>query len=110
MPGSFGKPYLYRSPTYTGERSEVIWLTYQDDRLGLIIQPQAVRLQPAPEDGYSWCVTDSKAHLMKTSLSNGTVGLYDAICQEIGRSIEAVRPSRVPGAILDSDVGCRSKF
>ncbi|GLA56207.1 hypothetical protein AnigIFM63604_005667 [Aspergillus niger] len=32
------------------------------------------------------------AHLMNTSLANGSVGLYDAICREIGRSIEAVRP------------------
>ncbi|KAF4157912.1 hypothetical protein CNMCM6936_005381 [Aspergillus lentulus] len=67
------------------------------------IQPQAVRLQQAPEDGYTWSVTDSKAHLMKTSLSSGTVGLYDAICKEIGWLIKAVRPSRAPGAILDSD-------
>ncbi|EDP53656.1 hypothetical protein AFUB_048420 [Aspergillus fumigatus A1163] len=63
----------------------------------------AVRLQPAPEDGYTWSVTDSKAHLMKTSLSSGTVGLYDAICREIGRSIEAVRPSREADGVLDSD-------
>ncbi|KAH1914114.1 hypothetical protein KXW44_005069 [Aspergillus fumigatus] len=74
------------------------------DRLGLRIQPQAVRLQPAPEDGYTWSVTDSKAHLMKTSLSSGTVGLYDAICKEIGRSIEAVRPSREADEVLDSDL------
>lgn len=43
---------------------------------------------------------------MKTSLSSGTVGLYDAICKEIGRSIEAVRPSREADEVLDSDVGC----
>jgi hypothetical protein len=48
--------------------------------------------------------------LMKTSLSNGTVGLYDAICKEIGRSIEAVRPSRVADGVLDSDVRCRQEM
>jgi hypothetical protein len=35
-------------------------LTNSDDRLGINIDPEAVRLQPAPEDGYARSVTDSK--------------------------------------------------
>ncbi|KAL2801504.1 hypothetical protein BJX63DRAFT_438789 [Aspergillus granulosus] len=77
-------------------------LTNSDDRLGIKLDPQAVRLQPTPEDGYAWSVTDSKRHLMKTCLSNGTVGLYDEICKEIGQSIEAVRPTRPTGPALGS--------
>lgn len=70
------------------------------------IQLQAVRLQPAPEACYSLSVTDSKANLMKTSLSSGTVDLYDIICKEIRWSITAMHPSRMAGAVLDSDIGC----
>jgi hypothetical protein len=79
-------PRLYKEPNK---------LTNPDDRLGIKIDPQAVRLQPAPEDGYAWSITDSKRHLLKSCLSNGTVGLYDEICKEIGHSIEAVRPTGV---------------
>ncbi|KAH8430174.1 uncharacterized protein LDX57_007844 [Aspergillus melleus] len=68
-----------------------------DYRLGLRINPNEVRLQPAPQDGYIWSVTDSKAHLLETPLSNGTVGLYEEICRELGRSLEAVRPAVLQG-------------
>ncbi|CEL11902.1 hypothetical protein ASPCAL14996 [Aspergillus calidoustus] len=61
-------------------------------RLGLHIAPSEVRLQPSQDDGYAWSVTDRSAHLLQGSLSNGSVGRYDAICAELGVSIEAVRP------------------
>lgn len=63
-----------------------------DDQLGLRIAPSQVRLQPSAEDEYAWSATESKAHLLDCSLGNGSVGLYEAICKELGRSIEAVRP------------------
>lgn len=63
-----------------------------DNRLGLRITPAEVRLQPSYEDGYAWAVTNHKGHLLERSLSNGTVGLYDAICEELNKSIEAVHP------------------
>ena len=56
------------------------------------IAPSEVRLQPSQDDGYAWSVTDRSAHLLQGSLSNGSVGQYDAICAELGVSIEAVRP------------------
>ncbi|KAJ5155671.1 hypothetical protein N7492_008491 [Penicillium capsulatum] len=62
------------------------------ERTGLLVPPNRVRLQPSVEDGYAWSVSTSKEHLLKTSLSNGTVGVYQAILQELGRSIEAVKP------------------
>jgi len=73
-----------------------------DDRLGLAVAPGMVRLQPQPEDGYSWSVTKSNAALLKSSLSTGTISLYQSICNELGRSLEAVPPQMLqasqPGA------------
>lgn len=63
-----------------------------DERLGLLVAPSQVRLQPSTQDGYAWSVTKSKESLLQTSLSNGTVGLYQAIREELGRSLEAVSP------------------
>ncbi|KAJ5117892.1 hypothetical protein N7526_010915 [Penicillium atrosanguineum] len=63
-----------------------------DERLGLLVAPNAVRLQPSAQDGYAWSVTKSKESLIQTSLSNGSVGLYRAIREELGRSLEAVSP------------------
>ncbi|KAJ6105192.1 hypothetical protein N7523_010279 [Penicillium sp. IBT 18751x] len=62
------------------------------ERVGLVVPPNRVRLQPSVEDGYAWSVSKSKEHLLRTNLSNGTVGIYQAIQQELGRSIEAVDP------------------
>ena len=49
-------------------------------------------MQPSQDDEYAWSVTDRSAHLLQGSLSSGSVGQYDAICAELGVSIEAVRP------------------
>jgi hypothetical protein len=43
---------------------------------------------------------------MKISLSSRTMGLYNAICKEIGRLIKAVHPSQEADRELESDVGC----
>ncbi|CAG8268407.1 unnamed protein product [Penicillium salamii] len=71
------------------------------NRLGLDVAPSEVRLQPPVEDGYAWSVTESKKSLLQSSLSNGTVGLFRAICEELGRSLEAVTPQ----TLHDSDSG-----
>ncbi|KAG2026553.1 hypothetical protein GB937_001334 [Aspergillus fischeri] len=65
------------------------------NRLGLRIAPSKVRLQPSPDDGYAWSVTDKSAHLLRDSLSSGSVGQYEAICEGLGVSIEAVHPEVV---------------
>lgn len=44
------------------------------------------------EDGYAWSVSEEKRHLLETTLGRGTVGLYQNIIDEIGKSIEAVDP------------------
>lgn len=63
-----------------------------DERLGLLVAPSQVRLQPSTQDGYAWSVTKLKESILQRSLSNGTVGLYQAIQEELGRSLEAVSP------------------
>ncbi|CAG8890709.1 unnamed protein product [Penicillium salamii] len=50
------------------------------------------RLQPRPEDGYAWSVTRANAGLLKSSLSSDSTSLYQLICRELGRSLEAVNP------------------
>ncbi|OQD76742.1 hypothetical protein PENANT_c121G08801 [Penicillium antarcticum] len=62
------------------------------ERLGLTVAPNRVRLQPSAADGYAWSVSDSQKRLLKTNLSNGMVGLYQAIRDALGCSIEAVSP------------------
>ncbi|CAG8120979.1 unnamed protein product, partial [Penicillium salamii] len=61
-------------------------------RLRLVVAPERVRLQPRPEDGYAWSVTRANAGLLKSSLSSGSTSLYQLICRELGRSLEAVNP------------------
>ncbi|CAG8074690.1 hypothetical protein N7541_000109 [Penicillium brevicompactum] len=73
------------------------------NRLGLDVAPSQVRLQPPVEDGYAWSVTESKKSLLQSSLSNGTVGLFRAICEELGRSLEAVTPQTLHDSALGRD-------
>ena len=80
------------------------WLTgYLDQRLGLQISPNNVRLQPRPDDQYSWSFAESQCHLFKSSLSNGSVGTYQALCSELGRSIEAVPPHILQDSVQIDD-------
>ncbi|KAJ5642295.1 hypothetical protein N7490_006295 [Penicillium lividum] len=74
-----------------------------DQRLGLLVPPGRVRLQPSPEDGYAWSVSNSKEHLLKTCLGRGTVGLYQDIIDELGHSIEAVTPRTLQIAVVAND-------
>ncbi|KAJ5483143.1 hypothetical protein N7530_002389 [Penicillium desertorum] len=66
--------------------------THIFERLGLTVAPGRVRLQPSMADGYAWSVSKSQEHLLKSNLSDGTVGSYKKICDALGRSIEAVSP------------------
>ncbi|OQE10588.1 hypothetical protein PENFLA_c087G08100 [Penicillium flavigenum] len=61
-------------------------------RLRIVVAPEKVRLQPRPEDGYTWSITSANAGLRKSSLSSGNIHLYRSICNEIGHSLEAVSP------------------
>jgi hypothetical protein len=63
---------------------------FVDERLGLTIAPAQVRLQPFPSDGYSWSATGTSATLLEKNISSGNIWFYKSICQELGRSLEAV--------------------
>ena len=63
-----------------------------DNRLHLVVAPERVRLQPRPEDGYAWSATKTNSALLKSSLSSGTINLYQKILKELGPSLEAVNP------------------
>ncbi|CAI7615153.1 unnamed protein product [Penicillium pancosmium] len=69
------------------------------DRLGVVVEPIKVRLQPSVEDGYAWSVTASHAYLLKTHLSHGGVGFFQTICKELGRSLEAVTPETLQNGL-----------
>jgi hypothetical protein len=73
-----------------------------DERLGVVVEPIKVRLQPSVEDGYAWSVTASHASLLKTHLSNGGVGFFQTICKELGRSLEAVTPETLQNGLLQA--------
>ncbi|KAJ5117505.1 hypothetical protein N7448_011137 [Penicillium atrosanguineum] len=77
------------------------------ERLGLVVPPQRVRLQPSPEDGYAWAVLEGKKYLLATNLGNGTVGRYQEIQQSLGLSLEAVTPQsqqpKGPGTTSNMD-------
>ncbi|KAJ5904756.1 uncharacterized protein N7473_001672 [Penicillium subrubescens] len=63
---------------------------FVDERLGLTIAPAQVQLQPFPSDGYSWSATGTSATLLEKNISSGNIWFYKSICQELGRSLEAV--------------------
>ncbi|KAJ5775808.1 uncharacterized protein N7511_000819 [Penicillium nucicola] len=73
------------------------------DRLGLVVAPSQVRLQPSAGDGYAWSVTESKKSLLQSNLGSGNVGMYRSICEELGRSLEAVTPQTLQIAQLERD-------
>ena len=65
--------------------------------------PNQVRLQPRAEDGYAWSVTEPNRHLLQSSLSGGNVRLYRSICDELGRSLEAVTPKTLQTSPSDQE-------
>lgn len=77
------------------------------DRLGLVVAPGQVRLQPSAGDGYAWSVTESKKILLQSNLGSGSVGLYRSIREELGRSLEAVAPQTLQ--VVQSERGHLAK-
>ncbi|KAB8212727.1 hypothetical protein BDV33DRAFT_210953 [Aspergillus novoparasiticus] len=71
-------------------------------KLNVSIPPEQVRLKPSPEHRYAWSVCKSKEHLLEVSLSNGTVGRYESIMEELGRSIEAVAPESLQNRLANN--------
>jgi hypothetical protein len=59
-------------------------------KLGVIIEPNQVRLVPDLQDGYMWVRQPEREHLFTKQLSKHSVGAYMELCREINVSIEAV--------------------
>lgn len=77
-------------------------MAHLDQKLNVSIPPEQVRLKPSPEHRYAWSVCKSKQHLLEVSLSNGTVGRYESIMEELGRSIEAVAPESLQNRLANN--------
>ncbi|KAJ6171492.1 hypothetical protein N7470_000559 [Penicillium chermesinum] len=95
--GSFGCEtfvlFEFRSSgSHNSSSGPILMGPLTDPELGLTVPPYRVRLQPSAEDGYAWSVSDAQIHLLRTPLGRGTIGLYQEIIGELGKSIEAVRP------------------
>ncbi|KAJ6027429.1 uncharacterized protein N7446_003977, partial [Penicillium canescens] len=74
------------------------------ERLGLTVAPSRVRLQPSVADGYAWSVSDSQKHLLKTNLSNRTVGFYQDIRDALRCSIEATLRDFDAGSKMSAEI------
>ncbi|OKP09883.1 hypothetical protein PENSUB_4714 [Penicillium subrubescens] len=79
---------------------------FVDERLGLTIAPAQVQLQPFPSDGYSWSATGTSATLLEKNISSGNIWFYKSICQELGRSLEAVPVQVLKGTGKDKIQDC----
>ncbi|KAJ5894095.1 hypothetical protein N7495_005786 [Penicillium taxi] len=67
-------------------------MAYDDVTVEFRTHAGRVRLQPCADDGYTWSVAKDNEHLLKTSLSNGSIRVYDDILRGLGHLIEAVTP------------------
>ncbi|KAL5364303.1 hypothetical protein BJX96DRAFT_178834 [Aspergillus floccosus] len=79
------------------------------ERVGVVIPPDKVRLQPSREDPYNWVVTDSVKDLFQSNLSSSSVGVFQQICTALdcGDMIEAIPRERVhPGKSNNTDEHC----
>jgi hypothetical protein len=68
----------------------VLWLTkLKEERLGIIVDPAKVRLQPGIEDGYEWKPLPGKEDLFAKPLSKHSIGAYMELYRGVGVSFEA---------------------
>ena len=62
-------------------------------RLGIVVDPDDVRLIPTADDGYIWMRQPEREHLFEKQLSKHSYGAYMELCREIGTSFEAIPKS-----------------
>ncbi|KAI1382514.1 uncharacterized protein F4822DRAFT_435499 [Hypoxylon trugodes] len=64
------------------------------EKLGIVIKPAEVRLRPRTGDPYAWSILPQKrktlAEIFAKNLSEHSISAYRTICEEVGRSFEAV--------------------
>ncbi|KZN94073.1 hypothetical protein EN45_042610 [Penicillium chrysogenum] len=71
-----------------GPLPTITQLILLDDRLGIVVAPEKVRLQPRPEDGYAWSVTSANASVLKSSLSSAEISKLKAANSSIEIELE----------------------
>ncbi|KAL6240247.1 hypothetical protein RBB50_012852 [Rhinocladiella similis] len=82
-------------------------------KLGVIIEPNQVRLVPDLYDGYMWVRQPEREHLFTKQLSKHSVGAYMELCREINVSFEAVarvEPTPEESKLSTSGVGYISQL
>lgn len=67
---------------------------FQDNRLGITIEPSQVRLKTNPEDSYTWERMEKKEHLFSKKISDLSTGVLKELCEGIDKSFAAIwKPS-----------------
>jgi hypothetical protein len=76
-------------------------ISRKETKLSLSIEPKQVRLKPKPHDGYEWGPVPENEHLFQKRkqlfekhLSKHSIGAYMKLCNEVGKSFEAVMSSK----------------
>lgn len=62
-------------------------------RLGIVVNPDVVRLIPTADDRYLWSRQPEREHLFEKQLSKHSYRAYMELCREIGISFEAIPKS-----------------
>ena len=67
---------------------------FQDNRLGILIEPSQVWLKTNPDDPYAWEKIEGKEHLFSKNMSDLSTGALKELCKGIGKSFTVVwKPS-----------------
>lgn len=75
-------------------------------QLGIVIEPNLVRLIPSSEDEYIWIREPEREHLFKKQLSKQSTGAYMELFREVGFSIRAAAPHQLTNSSKDGSVVC----
>ena len=65
-------------------------MKYQDERLGISIEPSQVRLKTRLDDPYKWEKMKEREYLFMKNLSNLSTNQLRELCNGIGKSFVAV--------------------
>jgi hypothetical protein len=63
---------------------------FEEENLGVLVEPAQVRLITAVEDLYRWKFLPGKEHLFEKQLSKHSIGAYMELFRDVGISFEAV--------------------
>jgi hypothetical protein len=80
-------------------------LTSSGQKLGIEVKPSDIRLDPRANDPYAWKILPRKEHSLSgvfaKNLSDHSIGTFRLLCNEVGKTFEAVLSS-TQSSSLDS--------